>query len=201
MWYRRLLAKVLPPFVQALKQQLTNGPMNLCEPPANFCPANLNIERSEMPQFDSEEGEQWMQELAKKGIPITVEYVPVGELKASQNDINGFTLAKSLKDLDNPIHEPTFVNQHPIIAAADNYILDGHHRWGGLLIWSWLVQGDDKAPAKTIRIGLPFQQLIMDANYSPYSERVDINNRHLPRKDELPSPPEATGAPVSAPAV
>lgn len=134
-----------------------------------------------MPQFDGVEGQEFVQQLKSQGVSVQVENVPVGSLIASQDDINGFHIRNDLGDLDHPINEPQF-QSHPIFISQDNFILDGHHRWAALLVYSYMTQGNDQVNATCVRIGMPFDQLVRVADKSQYSERDDIEGNVLPRQ-------------------
>ena len=110
----------------------------------------------------------------------------VKDLKATQSEINADTAVKNSAkylsgkmDLNNP--KPNEI----IYVSSDGHILDGHHRWSGLL----LADPDTKIPV--IRINKPMKDILEDAlnfkgvfrqdvKFRPVADDAPINLRRSP---------------------
>lgn len=128
--------------------------LNLCEvevPGTNlFCGDNQGIPRQEMPQLIGkptpgspaealvdEKGEAnitagFLDSLRAGGAKFTEDKVPSASLKSTQSELVGEKvagIAKAIRDGKLDIE-----GGDRIIVSKDNYILDGHHRWGGAIL-------------------------------------------------------------------
>jgi hypothetical protein len=162
-----------------IQQVLDGNPINLCDSPANLCPSSLGIPRAEMPQIEGEGGVKFLRQLQQKGISITDGEIAVGDLRSAQKEINGVAIHAALGDLRHPTDEEGYVLKHPIFVSQDDYVLDGHHRWAALLIYSYITRGDDREPAPIIRIGLPIRQLVKLANSSEFTGHASFQDWHV----------------------
>lgn len=86
--------------------------------------------------------------LERRGVSVTDDAVPVKHLKASQNELDFGKISKMATT-------PTFdVNDVRLLVSSDNYVIDGHHRWGAQMM------KDREATAQVTRIGLPARAAI-----------------------------------------
>jgi len=144
---------------------------DLCFQPtgAYFCRANLGIPRVDMPQFRgdvldrSSDIRQFLDELLDMGIKIEERFVPVCQLKSTQNQLEGAkirgmieTIQRANGNLTDPTVRPLV---QPIIVSKDYYVLDGHHRWASLLAWDFM-NGKD-----TVRMHVRVIDRTMDELY------------------------------------
>lgn len=109
-----------------------------------FCTGNKGIKRIDMPQLGGVPAKGSLSEkftrnpynkaevigaeafktfLKEKGYKIKQGKVPVAKLMSTQNELVGPKVAKMMTQTDFDI------SANPIFITADNYILDGHHRW------------------------------------------------------------------------
>jgi hypothetical protein len=91
---------------------------------------SLNVPRDEMPQVKSTDMNDFRGWLSEQGVDSSEELIPVKSLKAIQSEINiekvsGMLKAKSIKELS---------TSKPVLITADNFLIDGHHRWFALRV-------------------------------------------------------------------
>jgi hypothetical protein len=109
------------------------------------CKGNLGIPRNQMPQIPEEQLPEFITWLESKGVRARVGRKAVGELKATQKEINAQKVENMRgKNLGNA----------PIIVSKDGYVLDGHHRWAALLA------EDPGNLINTIQVSLPIRVLL-----------------------------------------
>lgn len=113
---------------------------------------NKGIDRADMPQIRAELLPEFLVELAQQGVDIANESVPVHELCATQNDLDEDRVQEAV-DGGDPAHL-----KKPVIASADGFLLDGHHRWAAL---STLDPGAD---IPVVRVALPIEELLARAH-------------------------------------
>tara|TARA_R110000824_G_scaffold55256_1_gene152284 strand:- start:228 stop:1571 length:1344 start_codon:yes stop_codon:yes gene_type:complete len=146
---------------QELAEKLREGiktSSDICEITPSVCVGNLGIPRSDMPQFD-DPTQTFLKSLQKdRGIEVQNTTVPVGQLKATQREINAQKVFGMLDSL-NAGKFPA-IRDH-IIVSNDNFILDGHHRWATLLV------ADPANEMKVHKVDMPIYQLLIAANASP----------------------------------
>lgn len=83
------------------------------------------IARGDMPQVKSSDYDELLAFLKSEGIRMKREKVKADTLKATQRNFNKDKIASAAQNY-NELHKAK-----PIIVSADNYIIDGHHRWLG----------------------------------------------------------------------
>lgn len=71
--------------------------------------------------------DEFMKELQRSGVSVQTEQVKISDLKPTQDELVGSTVAGLSKFMmhapaDSPVWEPIFV-------SADDHVIDGHHRW------------------------------------------------------------------------
>ena len=85
----------------------------------------LGIERKDMPQVKSSDYDELIDFLKSNKINMVKKTVKANTLKAIQKDFNKDKIVAAVAKYD------TLSKAKPLIVSADNYIIDGHHRWLG----------------------------------------------------------------------
>lgn len=106
-------------------------------------------------------GDAFVKYLQEKGIETREGKVPVAQLKASQSELKGKTVAfmmspKGQKAVD--------LEEQSIFVSSDGYVIDGHHRWAAKV---GLDARDGKLGGKKIKvrvINMPIKQVLVEAN-------------------------------------
>ncbi len=116
-----------------------------------FCNKNKGIPRKEMPQLKGKpapnswadinlpkdkggevDGEEAFKQMLKsKGVKITDRTVDASSLKATQSQLVGAKIVGMMNALKEDPHNKGITA--PIFVSKDGYILDGHHRWAGMV--------------------------------------------------------------------
>ncbi len=123
-----------------------------------FCGEHVGKARLEMPQFGGDAlegsiaalnypsdaypgkvdvGPAFVEYLENQGVGITNESVLASHLKASQTELIGpkvFGIAAA--------YEAGTLPNAPIFVSRDGFIIDGHHRWAGIIASDLLTDGD-----------------------------------------------------------
>lgn len=130
--------------------------INLCNvsvPGSNlFCADNKGIPRIKMPQLDDDQTKALRNELEKEGYTVekTEEYA--SHLHATQNELDGVKVAGIMHHLEKDGMDP---NAKRLIVSKDNYILDGHHHWAGVVgVDAAHHLGDLKMRVARVNIGI-----------------------------------------------
>ena len=121
--------------------------------------------------FDS-----WVDHLKKGGTKITdlrdvnnPDAISVKDLKATQSEINADkAVENSAKFLAGKVDLKNPKEDEVIYVSSDGHILDGHHRWSGLL----LANPDTKIPV--IKIDRPMRDLLEDSHNFPGVFRQNV---------------------------
>ena len=143
---------------KALERRLLRGihkSADACKIDPPLCIDNLGISRSDMPQLSDDVIPDFLDSLESGGVTIMPAVVPVGKLRTTQRELKADTLlgmAKSYRD-------GKFKKlKAPIIVSSDGHILDGHHRWGAVML---------EAPTADMNVyivDLPIDDLLHAAN-------------------------------------
>tara|TARA_R110000803_G_scaffold8194_2_gene26386 strand:+ start:146 stop:508 length:363 start_codon:yes stop_codon:yes gene_type:complete len=98
--------------------------------------------RKDMPQVNTQNLSKAL-DIAKSKVRVTKGMTVAGSLKASQKEL----IPSKVQGISKKYNKPT--DMKPIIISKDNYIIDGHHRWGAA-IYKW---GEDtKIPTFTLHL-------------------------------------------------
>ncbi len=93
-------------------------------------PGHLGITRDKMPQLPQHSGQDvgFCEHLRRKGVEVVRDHVPVGDLKATQKEVDVEKVRNMARQLKTDL---TFQRKaaKPLIVSSDHHILDGHHRW------------------------------------------------------------------------
>ena len=97
--------------------------------------------------------------------PIEFKDIPVGQLRATQNEIDGPKVAKFTAVLMGKHGTKKWQDNltKPINVSMDNYILDGHHRWAAMVAWDLADGGGGKVKMKCRVIQKPMEELLQDS--------------------------------------
>ena len=87
------------------------------------CRGNLGIPRTKMPQVKKQFTDSFLAYLGDAGVSVRQMSIPAKDLHPTQKNIIPDLVAKVIEE---GWHK---ANDRPVYATADNYILDGHHRW------------------------------------------------------------------------
>lgn len=88
---------------------------------------DLHLDRSQLPQVRSKDIPDYLQWLRdNRGYTYARLELPVGTLYPSQSNFNQSKIRSFMKQQREDLRQP-------IIVSADNYVMDGHHRWIALL--------------------------------------------------------------------
>jgi len=139
---------------------------DLCKITPPVCRGNLGVSRDKMPQFpDNKVRDSFLGEMRKQGVRVTEGKVRVGQLKASQEEIQ----AKKTVQMAGQFLDGKFPDiKNAIVISKDGYIVDGHHRWAALLAVS---PGEEM---NVIRVGVPIKALLDMVNKHPGVEKRSI---------------------------
>ena len=130
---------------------------------------DVGIPREEMPQIKSTDMQNFVQWLkSDKQIDSKQTQMMVDDLKPTQKQINtnkvkGMLANKSIDEL---------ANSKPVLVTADNFLVDGHHRWFALYV------DEPKNSISAIRVNLPLEEFLSVAREYPkvsYKSMVDEN--------------------------
>ena len=101
---------------------------------------NLGISRANMPQVPGRFLPQFLDSLKARGINATREEVRPTSLKATQKDFDP-------ADIKRAMSAPMDIKARPLLVSQDNRVLDGHHRWAGMVL-------NNDPTAHILRLGL-----------------------------------------------
>ena len=107
---------------------------------------SLGIPRSAMPQIKSEHQALFRQHLNNHGISTHTSYARVGDLKATQGELN-MAKVQTMRGAVKP-------GEKPILVSSDNHVIDGHHRWAGMKL------SDPNQIVPVVRISAPIHQAL-----------------------------------------
>ena len=89
----------------------------------------LGIARADMPQIDDAHRSDFIQSLKSDGTTVKEGSASPLSLHPSQKEISATKVGQMLDRFDSSSKRAPF---DPIFVSKDNYVLDGHHRWGAM---------------------------------------------------------------------
>lgn len=127
---------------------------------------------SEKSTFDS-----FVDRVKKKGVKVTTVKggMRVGDLKATQREISADAV---LRNADKHLQGKP-LGGGVIYVSSDNHILDGHHRWAGLLT------ADPDARIPVVKLGMPMKKLLEASFEEPGVFRQDFRFRTAPADNPI----------------
>jgi len=146
---------------------------DLCKINPPICHGNLGITRDEMPQFPGNAvRDSFLDKIKKSGVRVTEGKVKVGQLKASQEEIQAEkTIGMAGSYLDGKFDDI----KNAIVISRDGHIIDGHHRWAALL-----AIGSNEEMS-VIRVGMPTKELLDMVNDHPGVEKRSLTAASIGR--------------------
>lgn len=141
---------------------------NWCDE-TGLCQHNLGLSRDKMPQLEADQIPGFLGTLLEDGIRVTTGVMPVGNLRATQGELN----AEKVQGMVDSARkgEGAFLIETPVIVSGENYILDGHHRWAALLTIS------ERCLLPVFKVRLPIHELLKRALDYEGSTKKDLNDR------------------------
>jgi hypothetical protein len=138
--------------------------------------AEAAIEAGADPDSDVSVFDDWVKDLRKGGVKVTrpKSGMRVGDLKATQSEISADAV---LRNADKYLSGKELTGG-VIYVSSDNHILDGHHRWAGLLT------ADPDAKIPVVKIGVPMTELLEKSFQHPGVFRQDFRFEIVP--DDAP---------------
>jgi hypothetical protein len=135
--------------------------------------AEAAIEAGADPDSDVSVFDDWVKGLRKNGIKVTKPKggMRVGDLKATQSEISADAV---LRNADKYLRGQELTGG-VIYVSSDGHILDGHHRWAGLLT----ANPDAKIPV--VKIGVPMAELLEKSFDHPGVFRQDFRFEVVPK--------------------
>lgn len=120
--------------------------------------ANIGIPRHDMPQIiGMEDTSEFVQELTQQGVQTAEAWVPVGQLKGTQSELNMEKVAGMAEAIRSGAWNPS-EGSEAVLASADGYILDGHHRWAAQRMV------DPNSSMKLLQVNMPIRDLLDEAH-------------------------------------
>lgn len=122
----------------------------------------LGVKRHEMPQVHKDHYPELFQYLKDNGGKFNEKTVHAKELKPVQGEFSDQGVRKMIQQMRDKAGSNF---KKPIIVSADNYIIDGHHRW----LASW--NEDENIPI--IQVSIPVKkllQLVKDFKHTTYKD-------------------------------
>jgi hypothetical protein len=113
----------------------------------------------------------------RKKHQITLEEVPVAQLKATQNELVGSKVANIWLALQDP-HSATYkrLTEEPLFVSKDNYVLDGHHRWAATVARAISNATLPITTMKVKKVNENIEQLVQDANQ--FAQEFGLQQAH-----------------------
>ena len=116
----------------------------------------LGYKREDMPQIPPTKREEFVQDLATKGISTTKELVDPRSLQPSQSEIGLAHVAHLYTVAEGQIPQTKY-----LLVSSDNYVVDGHHNWAADVA---LSLNDPAQQVPILRVDAPAVQVISMAH-------------------------------------
>lgn len=110
-------------------------------------------------------------ELQRDGIAVTHETAPATSLKPVQSELNRAKVERKATAIRRGTGYGVDSHSNPVMVAADNRIIDGHHKWAADML------ADPARPVHVRRIGLPAGQVLARAHR--FARQMGIAPRHV----------------------
>ena len=118
----------------------------------------MGIARKDMPQVPAERRDEFLKDLADKGIATTEEEVDPKTLKPIQKEVSA---SRSGAIYNRYKEEGGIPEQQRILISKDGFVIDGHHTWGAAVAFSFESKG---AKLPVYRIDLTAQEALDASN-------------------------------------
>jgi len=141
---------------------------DLCKLSPPVCEQNLGIPRAKMPQLDPEVGRRFLADLKGKGVKVEDGVEHVGNIKATQAEINADKVRGMVEAIGKREYNPA---DTPFIISRDGFVLDGHHRWAAMLVL------DPDTKMKVQKVDMDAAALVEAANSFEGVEQRDLMDK------------------------
>lgn len=118
----------------------------------------LGIARKDMPQLpEGDQRAQYFADLQTRGVKVTTESIDPRMLRPIQKEISAKNAGLLMREMESGGYDE---NNH-ITVSRDNYVLDGHHRWGGKTALAFSAAG---TTITVDRVDMSVEALLVDAS-------------------------------------
>lgn len=118
---------------------------------------------------------QFREQLRRDGVDVRQEKVPAGNLRATQTQLTAATVAGITAAARAGNAKVLHMLTEPIWVSADNYVIDGHHRWASDEALAFSGHGPQDINIQ--RIGLPIALAVPYAR--AFAEQMGVGGRAL----------------------
>jgi hypothetical protein len=154
------LGQVAKTFIQLGKSAPNFNLCNVSVADTNlFCAQSKGIPRIKMPQLA--DPEKFRTALEAKGIKVTDGEENASYLRASQNELVGVKVAAIAQKLKTGEMK---LDEERLFISRDNYIVDGHHRWAGVIGFDAMNNKLGDVRMKVARVDMDIIPLLDEAN-------------------------------------
>lgn len=116
----------------------------------------LGYARDAMPQLPEDRRGEYFANLESRGISVKQETVSALSLKPTQKEVS----AKKSGQIYGAMKNGQFREENRLTVSSDNFVLDGHHRWGASTAMAFHVKG---VTIGIDRVDMPMRELLADA--------------------------------------
>jgi RNA polymerase sigma factor (sigma-70 family) len=127
------------------------------------------LERKEMPQVPSAYKSAFIESLRREGLKVELQWEDAFNLRVSQAEIDGSMVEGQLANLDE-----ASLNANPGLVSRENFIADGHHRWG---IFAVNQARGNSGRMRVFKVDLPLPQLL--AKIDAFNTEKGIRRRAI----------------------
>lgn len=143
-----------------------------------FCVESKGIPRIKMPQLKAKPspgskadklekdkkgevdlGPEFVKHLRARGVKVDTTTEKASYLRASQNQLNGAKVAGMSRAYD-----AGTLPRGPIFTSADNYVVDGHHRWAAVVGSDLADNREGDLDMDITRVDMPILEVLDEAN-------------------------------------
>jgi hypothetical protein len=130
----------------------------------------LGVARKDMPQLSGGDLDKYMGELRGRGITVSTGTIAPQQLKPIQKEVSATASAGIMQAMRRGEYDMS----KTVVISKDNFVLDGHHRWGAATAFSF----EDKSfRLPFVRIGMDAKPLLADA--TSWTQKAGIANKAL----------------------
>ena len=119
---------------------------------------SLGLSRDKAPQVPSNLKQKFLSDMEARGVRIYREELSASPLTPTQTQISGRAAGQIMRRME--AGQDRFADDFDagaVIISADNYVIDGHHRWAGQVASE---MAGSTSRMRTLRIGLNAKELI-----------------------------------------
>jgi len=119
---------------------------------------SLGLTRDQAPQVPASMKQKFLSDMEARGVKIYREELSASPLTPTQTEISGRAAGQIMRRME--AGEDRFADDFDagaVIVSADNYVIDGHHRWAGQVASE---MAGSTSRMRTLRVGLNAKELI-----------------------------------------